>query len=213
MPKVFDKAPTKMPTKTVSRRGLGSWQDPRTPSELFELAGEAVQSGEWRWDDFIIERREDHEQMGFELGERVVQAKSYINGMFATSETEADGATAKEWATDNSEAFDTFLANLAHLEVGQEIYSKGALEVAQIKERAARELALRETYEEGGGLLLDFLGNIPVAAKDLADGSAEFVGELGGKVINNGLKATFPWGWVAAAAAGFGLLTWFAPRR
>lgn len=197
MPKVFKKVATEMPTKTVSVIGLGSWQEERTPSELFQLATQAVQAGDWQWDDFLVQRRQDHEQMGFELGERVVQAKSYINGMFSTPEVESDGQTAKQWAKENSKDFEAFMADLAHLEGGQDIYSKGAYEVAKQKEHAAREEAIRQTYYENGGLALDFLNNIPGAVGDFA----EIVGDLANRAAEPLVRKTFPYGWIIGGTA------------
>ena len=205
--KLFPEVGIKMPTKTVSQRGLGSWQEPRTPSELFDRAELFLYLGQSFRDDLITSGRTDFEQMGVELGLRPRQVKELLNGLVATPELEADGKTGAEWIVANKERFELMLDELASIDFSVDIYFDGAME----QHALAAKKAKIDSYLLSSRFLRDILQRVPEATKEFAKEAAEIVGDVAGSALKGASKGLGVYG--TAIAIGILLLAVGVPLR
>ncbi|MDC1142320.1 hypothetical protein OAU50_04455 [Planctomycetota bacterium] len=201
--KLFPDQQTKTPTKVVSQIGLGSWEEERTPSELFDLAEQFVSLGEWNRDKLIASGRTDFEQMAVELALRPRQAKELLNGVTATSVKEPDGKTGRQWLENNKVKFELLLDQLASIDFSVEVYFDGAMD----KHRFALKKAKIDSYILSSQFLRDVLHRVPEAAAELAEG----IGDVAGSTLKGVSKGLGTYG--TAIALGILLLALGVPMR
>lgn len=182
-------------------------QRPGAPSELIDLAQQAVIEGNTLWDMFVSTGRTDFEQMGVELGVQARIAKEYVNGAYVMS---------PEFVKSIAPYVNDILTEIARLESGSDVYFDGAMEQWNFT-NATIQL---ENYWWSSEMVWDYLFSLEETITTIP----EKVAAKAGKVIKIGIDETgldptvFPYAWgvgagVAVGVTALGVGLYFLAKR